>query len=340
MPHLGTIAKKISENPLAFDSPRAGGIFTLTPSAQEVLARNQLSTLEKNYLTAWLVDKRNGGESNPVVFSETIEGISEPISNSLIEKRDKFLIWMHHRTRGMFGQDVWMANYDPSDAGVVGAGSKSWDESFTLRSLYEATALCGARKEIEIVEIVNYLKKSNLVQGERGVIKLTFEGHEQINKIRTQAPSVEQVFVAMWFGQPMLAFYEEGFKLGIEDAGYRPIRIDRKDHNNKIDDEIVAEIRRSKFVVADFTSDVLTTKNELGIERKEAISRGGVYFEAGFAKGLGREVIWTARFDLIELVHFDTRQFNHIVWNDAADLRKQLSQRISATLGDGPLKKK
>ena len=67
-------------------------------------------------------------------------------------------------------------------------------------------------------------------------------------------------------------------------------------------------------------------------------ARGGVYFEAGFAKGLGREVIWTVRKDRLSYVHFDTRQYNHIVWSDESDLRNQLSKRISATLGDGPLR--
>ncbi len=110
-------------------------------------------------------------------------------------------------------------------------------------------------------------------------------------------------------------------------SGYRPVRIDGKDHNNKIDDEIIAEIRRSRFVVADFTHG-------------KSGHRGGVYFEAGFAKGLNLAVIFTCREDLINEVHFDTRQYNHIVWtaDNLDDFKKRLSQRISATLGDGPLK--
>jgi hypothetical protein len=55
-------------------------------------------------------------------------------------------------------------------------------------------------------------------------------------------------------------------------------------HNNKIDDEIVAEIRRSKFLLADFTCE------------KEKV-RGGVYFEAGFGMRLGIPVIWTVAKD-------------------------------------------
>src|SRR5436305_13402542 len=97
-----------------------------------------------------------------------------------------------------------------------------------------------------------------------------------------------------------------GFDRAVRDAGYRPLRIDRKEHNNKIDDEIVAEIRRSKFVIADFTSEP---------DRP----RGGVYFEAGYAMGFGTPVIWTCKEDLISQVHFDTRQFNHIIWKTPDD---------------------
>ena len=64
---------------------------------------------------------------------------------------------------------------------------------------------------------------------------------------------VESFPVAMWFDPSLNDAWEKGTKLGIEDAGYEAIRIDNQEHVNKIDDEIVAEIRRSRFVVADFT---------------------------------------------------------------------------------------
>ena len=107
--------------------------------------------------------------------------------------------------------------------------------------------------------------------------------------------------------------------------GYRAMRIDKKEHNNKIDDEIIAEIKRSKFLVADFSHG----KN--GIRR-------GVYYEAGFAHGLGIPVIFTCCKNDESKLHFDTRQFNHIIWKNAEDLKKQLKDRIGATLGDSPSK--
>ncbi|MGO4195686.1 hypothetical protein AB4Z13_10000, partial [Rhizobium sp. YAF28] len=110
------------------------------------------------------------------------------------------------------------------------------------------------------------------------------------------------------------------------------LTIDQKEHSNKIDDEIIAEIRRSKFLIADFTCGLVGSGEGI-----TAIPRGGVYYEAGFAQGLGIPVIWCCREDHINHVHFDTRQFNHITWKTPEELREKLKNRISAVLGDGPL---
>lgn len=60
--------------------------------------------------------------------------------------------------------------------------------------------------------------------------------------------------------------------------------------------------------------------------------RHGVYFEAGFAMGLGIPVIWLCQEDEIDKTHFDTRQYNHILWNSAEDLYQKLLNRIQATV--------
>jgi hypothetical protein len=45
---------------------------------------------------------------------------------------------------------------------------------------------------------------------------------------------------------------------------------------------------------------------------------------------MGRQVIRTcADFD-VALAHFDTRQYNHVVWDDAQDLRTKLADRVKA----------
>ena len=157
-------------------------------------------------------------------------------------------------------------------------------------------------------------------------VNLTTSGWHEFENRTLRASDVAQAFIAMWFSATTNGAYVNGIAPAISAAGYKPIRIDKKEHNNKIDDEIVAEIRRSRFLVADFTCEVGKV-------------RGGVYYEAGFAQGLGIPVIWTCKDTSIDDLHFDTRQYAHIVWKDAAELCAQLKNRIGATIGDGPLPK-
>ena len=139
------------------------------------------------------------------------------------------------------------------------------------------------------------------------------------DELTTTRGQSEEVFVAMSFSPEMTPAYEEGLRLGIERAGYVPVRVDRTEHVNRIDDEIVARIRRSAFVVADFTEQ-----------------KPGVYFEAGFALGLNLPVIWSCRDDDIDNLHFDVRQYNCIDWTDENDLARRLQLRVEAIVGRGP----
>lgn len=161
--------------------------------------------------------------------------------------------------------------------------------------------------------------------GERHLMhgQITPRGHELLQELREGNPDSPIGFCAMWFKPELLSLWNDAIEPAIRAAGYDPKRIDQHEHTNRIDDEIVAMIRRSRFVVADFTGQ-----------------RGGVYFEAGYALGLGLRVIWTCREDDLNDVHFDTRQYNFLVWKQGeyADLAKRLQNRIEATLGRGPIK--
>jgi len=146
-------------------------------------------------------------------------------------------------------------------------------------------------------------------------VHLTPKGWERALELQRIRRESNQAFVAMWFAKELDGAWEEGFRPALKSTGFDPYRVDREHFNDKIDDHIVAEIRRSGLVVADFTGH-----------------RGGVYFEAGFAMGLGIPVIYTCRETDIKEAHFDTRQYNHIVWSTAADLKSKLALRIAATL--------
>ena len=105
----------------------------------------------------------------------------------------------------------------------------------------------------------------------------------------------------------------------IVECGYDPYIVDsvEVDSDKTINDAIIAGIKKSKFTIADFTDH-----------------RNGVYFEAGFALGRGQKVIYMCREDDMVNSHFDLRNYQHIVWKDAADLRIKLKNKIEAFIND------
>lgn len=83
--------------------------------------------------------------------------------------------------------------------------------------------------------------------------------------------------------------------------------------------------RCSKFMVVDLTST------------KKSGARGGVYFEAGFARGLGLEVIFTCEKKSLKNIHFDVNGNNILLWerNELGVFERKLKNRIESTLGRG-----
>ena len=301
------------------DSPRAGGQYFISGTASATLKR--WDEPKKVLLTSWLVAQRRLGVPCPEITSTTLDDIAKKRPPSVHERADGLLRYLNAKSE------------------VLGTVVKFYalDNSKVQQTEYELLAWTGSRQISEVITLGEYCNEEGWIQHrttERaGASKNTL--HELMLRPRGYARLAEldginrgskQAFVAMWFDDSMSGAYDKGIQPAIEDTGYRPIRIDRKDHNNRIDDEIIAEIRRSRFMVADFTQG-------------ESGARGGVYYEAGFAHGLNMPVIFTCRKDAIDNVHFDTRQYNHIVWETPEDLRDKLAKRIAATIGDGPDKK-
>lgn len=125
-------------------------------------------------------------------------------------------------------------------------------------------------------------------------------------------------FIAMAFDASLDGVYEKAIKPAVNASGLTEVRVDKVQHNGIVTDLIQAEIRRAQILVADVT-----------------MQRPGVYFEAGLALGLGRTVVWSCRNDDLAHVHFDTRQYNHVVWDDIPGFRAALEARLRATIPVG-----
>ena len=292
-------------------SPRAGGAYRMTEEAAHlVYVQDWLSIGSKARLTTWLVDQRRHGIREPVITWD--------IANNFRLTDDRDAISAYKR-----GERLLQFLADQT---------KTAGETVLVHNFYlEALAWTESTELNEIRYLLQYLKKRGFIEGfdlsmsREGQCRaiVTVEGFGYIEEV-SGAPDSSQAFVAMWFAEEMDEAYENGIKPAIKEAGYEPLRIDLKPDVKKIDDEIFAEIRRSRFLVADMTQG-------------EDGARGGVYFEAGLAEGLGLPVLYSCHKDKMKHLAFDTRQFFHIEWNTPDELRKDLATRIRARVGEGPL---
>lgn len=160
---------------------------------------------------------------------------------------------------------------------------------------------------------IDTLIELGYVQKKTPDILLTLEGWKRANSYVKENSTSKTVFVAMHFHKELESARQEILQ-AINSAGFLPVIIDMKEHNNQIVPEILYEIRNSRFVVADFTNQ-----------------RGGVYYEAGYAEGLNIPVIALCRDDDFPNVHFDLRQKNAIIWSKEREIYDKLRKRILAT---------
>lgn len=131
-----------------------------------------------------------------------------------------------------------------------------------------------------------------------------------------------QIFVAMMFAEKTAFTYEQIYKPVIQSLNYSAMRIDEKQFNGSIIGEIAAEITDSVALIADLTGN-----------------RGGVYYEAGIARGLQLckhpiKLILTCKqsfFDS-ERVHFDVSGDSIILYENNDDLKQKLEKRLQAVL--------
>ncbi|MCX6575164.1 MAG: hypothetical protein NTV82_02095 [Candidatus Aminicenantes bacterium] len=169
------------------------------------------------------------------------------------------------------------------------------------------------KNEFDKIKEQAFKSKFFLEPSPHGNVQLDWLGSQRIEEIKKAGHPTKKCFVAMSCADELRAIYDNGIRLAVLGTGYDPVFIEREETNEKICDRIVAEIRSCKFLVADVTGE-----------------RQNVYYEAGFAQGLGRDVIWTCKQG--ETLHFDTRQYKHIIWQSPEDLKKQLINRIRATI--------
>lgn len=145
-------------------------------------------------------------------------------------------------------------------------------------------------------------------------IHSTFKGLEYIIKIEDEGINSKKCFIAMSFSEEAQPI-RNSLKSVIIKTNFEPILIDEVNYESDvtINDAMIGFIRKCKFMIADFTHQ-----------------KHGVYFEAGFALGLKKPVIYTCHADDFKSTHFDTNHYPHIVYESNEDLEQKLFDKINA----------
>lgn len=178
---------------------------------------------------------------------------------------------------------------------------------------------CWCADENELHAIMDEaIKRNHLIQTHIGINTITFEGRRFLES--TSNKNSNKIFMAFHFTSEMNEQFEDTVKKAVIDASngtLEAVRVSSSttEHDIKIDDELISMIKASKAIIADFTGQ-----------------RNAVYYEAGYAMGMGIPVIWTCRASDVDTLSFDTRQYPHIVWENEEDLYKQVSNRIKAKI--------
>lgn len=268
--------------------------------------------IDKPKLAGYIRERYECGDDNIWI---SVRNIQEILNSALIpqnpgEKINKLICYLDRKSR-VFSQDIKLNLYLP--------------------------AICYANDCEEFLKIIDacinegYIIAPECTRNIWGalifkddLVRLTLKGHQYAEELRKTESKSNSAFVAMWFSDEVREAYESGIKAAIEakECGqFKAFRVDNLEHNDDVTDKIIAEIKAARFVVADLTGN-----------------RGGVYYEAGFARGLGKPVILTCHKDWFNgndenhKVHFDVNHLSIILWENAEELKEKLINRIRATI--------
>ena len=281
------------------------GAFRMSNTAEAIVDKSGFSPVERAKLSYGI--RRMGG--NALITSHSLESIIQdtklPDASAL---QDNLLLYMQSE---LAGPGESMELWAPALRGWLGAlssASSRWVISQALAAeLVEGMAVRPLAGDDEF-RLLN--------------ATLTIKGWARVEELLRSANGSRKGFMAMKFGDPQLdAVFRDYFKPAVQQAGFDLMRLDDEPRAGLIDDRLRLEIRTSRFMVADLSH-----------------ANAGAYWEAGFAEGLGRPVIYTCRKTVFDnpdtKPHFDTNHYLTVVWDPAepAAAAEQLKTVIRVTL--------
>lgn len=275
------------------------GQFILTGTAESTVQSAIAETPRLAAVIAHAMQRMQRSTKWPVVGSGTIERLKkEGTLPAPAEQAENFILWLGEaQDHPGIPLEIEFA-LAPARIGAVDADGVR----FILDAM-EADGLVHARTD-----------------SGGASISLSFEGWEGFDVLTRKASRGPRAFMAMAYGNSELdEIYRLHFKPAVAATGFDLFRLDEAAPAGLIDALLRVEIRRSSFLVADLSD-----------------GNRGAYWEAGFAEGLGKPVIYTCEKSVFEDVgtHFDTSHMLTVSWDTDApeEAAKKLKATVRATL--------
>ena len=182
---------------------------------------------------------------------------------------------------------------DVVDTPLVGAFNRMMFDQLLTELINRGVVIRGGQASVQNPRDVGMLSGH--------IFSLSLVGWERYEAEKRGTFAGRYGFIAMKFGDPVLdPFVEATIKPAVREAiAYELVDLRNVSRAGVIDNILRAQIRDSAFVLVDLTHD-----------------NAGAYWEAGYAEGLGKPVIYIcqqAKFDVAK-THFDTNHCTTVMW--------------------------
>lgn len=263
-------------------------------------------------------ERFNGLKANhPHYHYTSVDEIKAFWKNKFSARIDKILLALSQRSQ-FYGEQMYLSNQETQSLMFITRFSEYGQE---LEPMYVS---------MQLTELSNYLQSIGYARinwdGEGTYITLLSDGWRRVDALQQQDYNNKNVFVSMSFAEEMDPV-REAIRKGIIDAGFSAEFMDEMIHNKQIVPEMFRLIRECRFLIMDISEP-----------------NYGAYYEAGYALGLGKEVIITCKteakkreltdqekpFEKYLRPHFDIAQKQILFWDDFDDLSRKLKEWIKA----------
>lgn len=277
------------------------GKFGLTGTAAETVPPSLQAEPKMRPIFSHILRKMQHAEEWPVIGTSIAAKIFETAAlPTPKEQADNLIRWLGDNVDG------------PGDRVNLSA-------LISLRSIIGAISDRGVHFIIDGLLETELLVKKERPSNVDHELTLSFAGWERYEELRRGRPTGRKAFMAMKFDDSLRRIVDEHFRPAVQQTGFTLGLLDDEPRAGLIDDRLRVEIQAARFIVSDLTHD-----------------NSGAYWEAGYAEGLRKPVIYTCRRDVFEEhgTHFDTNHLLTVLWSEDSlvEAMEMLKATIRATI--------